>query len=240
MPVARHVVERQIPPVQRPEQHWLAVVQVPPRPTQVARVHWPTRQLSPEQQSPAVMQSSPDMWHEPALRHRFDRHDPVQQSVVAAQIAFSAKHPERRHTPPEQVPEQHMSFVVHDTPVPRHTGARHVPEMQLPAQQSPVVAQVWPVARHVDARQRPPAQALLQHCEAVEHAAPLALHAVVRQVPPAQSSPAQQAAPPVVHAEPSATQVGGVAQRPERQVRPAQQSPGAVQVAPELAQRAAQ
>ena len=240
MPVARHDVERQMPPPQLVEQHWLPVVQVPPSPTQVARVHWPTRQLSPEQQSPAVEQSSPEMWHDVALRHWFDRHVPAQQSVVAAQMPKSARHEATRQTPPEHVPEQHMSLVLHATPVPRHTGARQVPEVQVPAQQSPAVAQVSAVAWHVVDRQRPPVQALLQHCDAVVHAVPLALHAVVRQVPPAQRSPVQQAVPPVVHAAPAATQVGGVTQRPDVQVSPEQQSAGVAQVAPEAAQRAAQ
>jgi hypothetical protein len=72
IPVARQVVERQMPPVQRPEQHWLPAVHAPPRLTQVARVHWPTRQLRPAQHSLTVMQLSPDMRHDPALRHTLD------------------------------------------------------------------------------------------------------------------------------------------------------------------------
>ena len=52
MPVARHVVERQMPPVQRPEQHWLAVLHVPPRATPVARVRWNLSDAAPRTEYP--------------------------------------------------------------------------------------------------------------------------------------------------------------------------------------------
>jgi hypothetical protein len=132
MPLARHVVERQMPPLQLPEQHWLPRLHVAPRPTQVEREQRPTRQLSPAQHSLAVPHASPDMRHEPALRHRLDRHRPAQQSVVAAHVAFSPRQKEARHTPPEHTAEQHISLVEHATPVPAQVGgAAHCPDWHV-------------------------------------------------------------------------------------------------------------
>lgn len=161
--------------------------------------------------------------HATALQMPDAQTRPAQQSDVNEHAKRVGLHDIELHTPPTHDPLQQLAVDVQPKPTPRHVALRQVPPEQVPAQQSPLAAQAPPEpaqgVAHTPAEHAPEQQA-----DDVVQVPPLAVHAVVRQVPPEHRRPAQQAVPPTAHATPALRQTGGVAQRPDSQVSPAQHS----------------
>ncbi len=216
------VVLRQVPLAQRPEQHVVPVLQVPPVPVQADERHVPPEHSSPAQQSDDKMHVAPVAPQAVALRQMLAEHVPEQQSVVAAQVRPLRRQAALRQMPPEQTFEQHDEAREQVPPVPVQADERHVPpEHSSPAQQSPesvhaapvepqtavlrqtppehvpeqqsaVTAQADPLARQAALRQRLAEQRFEQHEDESEQAPPVEVHVDARHCPRLQVSPAQQ------------------------------------------------
>ena len=111
---------------------------------------------------------------------------------------------------PEQKPEQHPEFAVHDSPRTEHVVLREVQVFdvpQVPLQHCALLVHAWPVATHAGTVHTFPLQFWLQHWLAVVHAAP-----TLRQVGPVPESVPASVVPPPHLSNPPPPQYCGLVQ----------------------------
>lgn len=224
----RHMATRQVPWAHTPEQQWEPSVQGPSRALQVVSQRPPRHRWL--QQSMLVVQAPPGFSQVRSQREEKLQRLPAQHQEVLRQNTPVPAQETCRHTPAEQLREQHSSSVAQVAPsreqdvAVRQTPLEHISPSQHPAPQAcPSTEQVAPAWQVPLEQVRPSQHPLPQGCPRGEQ------RVGARQVPAVHVSPAQH---PLPQGCPSALQVVAAWQVPSVQREPVQHSPSYTQRLP--------